>query len=167
MICLPSRRISQRSDARSRRRLGKRLRPRVRSLPLTSQRHVLSTLAIGCDRCVMRTDRDIALRAAGCNNRERRGKGCDRGIDGVERGGVVLLWSQLPTSPTLPVLTAYNSPVALISLLSVNPSPMKPPSLVGVDEAKILADRSPGREPTNAGRRQLRPVLATEIISRL
>jgi hypothetical protein len=49
----------------------------------------------------------------------------------------------------------------------VNPSPMKPPSLVGVDEAKILADRSPGREPTNAGRRQLRPVLATEIISRL
>jgi hypothetical protein len=77
----------------------------------------------------MRTDRDIALRAGGCNNRERRGKGCDRGIDGVERGGVVLLWSQLPTSPTLPVLTAYNSPVALISLLSVNPSPMKPPSL--------------------------------------
>jgi hypothetical protein len=36
-------------------------------------------------------------------------------------------------------------PLALISLLSVNPSPLKPPSLVGVDEAKILADRSPGR----------------------
>jgi hypothetical protein len=167
MICLPSRRISQRSDARSRRRLGKRLRPRVRSLPLTSQRHVLSTLAIGCGRCVMRTDRDIALRAGGCNNRERRGKGCDRGIDGVERGGVVLLWAQLPTSPKLSAFTAYNSPTSTDIVALSEPEPDEAAVAWRVDEAKILADRSPGREPTNAGRRQLRPVLATEIISRL
>src|SRR5262245_51487943 len=52
---------------------------------------MLSTLSIGCDRGVTRTDRDTASCAGGCNNREGRGKGCDRRIDRVEWGGVVLL----------------------------------------------------------------------------
>ena len=61
---------------------------------------------------------------------ERWGKDREGGIYGVEQhGGVELTAAR--HEPALSVLTAYNSPVPAMSLVSVKPRAKKPPFVLG------------------------------------